>query len=305
MESLLYNHNRLIVKILLFFVVPFFGITLNYAQQKLLFTVAPASIDQRNFVEKNKIESISMLYQQYFVVNDRLDESKLEDAIVKLFPGVNQSGYAVIDWEGKGLDAIYMKNSNDKSAFNFYLKQFSQAISLAKRLRPNVKWSIYKLPVAFYKNDKAEMVTKNLLPLLGKLDFLCPSIYPKFLNPQEGKENLPSYRENVINSLRYGKMLNKPVYPFVWHRISPGKAKYPDRLLSINQFSSEIEYILGLTYQGVKPSGIVWWNSEQFEFGKRKKQGKIGSDLANVEGSRMSQSDFFQSYFNSISKFFK
>lgn len=301
MESLLYKFNRLI----LFFVCTFFGVTINYAQQKLMFTVAPASIEQRNFVTKNNIQSISMLYQQYFVVNNRLDENKLENAIVNLFPEENQTGYAVIDWEGKGLDAIYMKNSNDESAFNFYLKQFSEAISIAKRLRPNVKWSIYKLPVAFYKNDKAETVTKKLLPLLEKLDFLCPSIYPKFLNPQEEKRNLPSYRENVVNSLRYGKILNKPVYPFVWHRISPGKVKYPERLLSINQFSSEIDYILRLTYQDVKPSGIVWWNSEQFEFGKRKKQGKIGTDLSNVEGSNMSQSVFFQSYFNAISKYFK
>src|SRR5690606_35856453 len=64
--------------------------------------------------------------------------------IRKLFPDPNAKGIGVIDWEGPGYDDLMGKNGPD--AFNKVFQEFKQALSIAKKLRPNVKWGFYGIP---------------------------------------------------------------------------------------------------------------------------------------------------------------
>ena len=290
-----------------FFLFFFLSVFYCYGQKKMLFAEAYNSKDQAQFVKENKLEVAIIIYQQSFVKNNMVDENMLRSIIKKLIPDDAFSGYVVFDWEGTALAPFYNKKTGSRyNAFlNHYSTEFLKTLKIARSLRPNAQYSFYKIPGPSYKNPDIESVTANVMPVLKQLDFLCPSIYAKKLVDKENISNNYYYEENIKFALKIAKKINKPVFPFMWHRISPGGAKFPNAIIPIAQFKQEIHDVLSYSYQGVSCSGIIWWNGEQNDYSLRKKQGVKGARLTNVDGTNLTQKDFFQSYYNEISKLFR
>lgn len=298
------------LKLLLVVLINIFFYNMSSAQQRLLFALERESKDQIHFVNKNNIDAAVLIYQQYFVTNNELDEIKLRKNIDKLVSRKDFSGYVILNWEGFGYSALVNSQSDNNVRFSKYLKQFIKSIDIVKEMRPNVKISYFDFPQR--RVDKRTLkqwyrFADGLLPLFNKLDFFSPCLYSNYLDSKEREGNLSRIDINLSFALEYGKLLNKPVYPFMWHRINPSGSKYRYALIPEKQFAKEISYVLDFKKDDEKVAGIIWWQSEQYDIDRaiRLSKSKLSVRQDIVKDTKSNQLDFFQRYYNKIKVLFK
>lgn len=248
------------------------------------------------FINENSLPAIDFVYQNTFVTNNKYDEAKLIRTITKLYPNKNQSGMAVLDWEGVAFDNL-IKNKDVSNASKI---QFEQAIKKAKALRPNVKWSFYGLPTRNFWNPDQNWKSKNLdlISLFSNFDFIAPSIYI-FYPLNEVKETLQNkyIDSNIQLAKEIGQKVGKPVYPIVNHRYHPSNKKYGNQLVSKELFSYYISRIVGNQIDA-----IIWWQSEEYNYNISRSNAVFKSDYSKKISKDLIQQQMLNKYYNAINR---
>lgn len=282
-----------------------------FSQPKLLFALEPNNVEQATFVKRNGIQDVIVVYQQYIITSNELDETKLRRNINRLIPDKNFTGYVVLNWEGPGYSALINNQVDNPQRFQKYLAQFIRSVDIVKEMRPNVKISYFDIPQRKADRRTVEQwyrFANGLKPLLEKLDFFSPNLYSSYLENEEKKDNLENINKHLSFALEFGKKFNKPVYPFMWHRIQPSGTKHRYANIPTNQFSKEVKYALNLKNDDEKIAGIIWWQSEQYDTYRHARQNQIGyknADVRVIRDTKETQSNFFQRYYDSIKAYIK
>lgn len=281
----------------------------GFSQKPSLFFCVENS-NQRSFLKETDMKEIILFYQNEFNKNNALefDTTMLRNAIDNKIPDENYFGYAVLDWEGKGLD-ILSKGNVDKD-FSKVMNSFIEGIEYAKKLRPNVKWSYYGIPIrSFWDiNEKWKKKNYDLMPILEKSDFIAPSIYAFYDTVEpNARFNYNYIVENTKLALEIGNLLKKPTYVFVWNRFHPSNKVYGNKLLPLNEFNFYVKTILSVKgSHNLHVNGIIWWNSEQYLYGisMKEKSKSPDNEYSAVKDFNSYQTDLLKKYYGSISKLF-
>lgn len=240
---------------------------------KLYMAMGDLSPKTQAYLSGNNISTVLCLDSRYFAPNNgsMLDLELFEKTIKNRIPDVSSNAIVALDWEGKMLDSLKNANSNS-SAFKQSLDAFIKLIQYAKQIRPNVKWGYYSIPFTTYwnRNNAWKSSSDKLQPLLNVCDILFPSFYIFYENKNvKGDNNIAFATDNISQMLKLGKMANKPVMPFVWHRYHVSNSKLGLQLIPVNDFCNYISTILNTSYGSVKAAGVVWWGADKYYFNVR------------------------------------
>ncbi|HRP57730.1 hypothetical protein [Agriterribacter sp.] len=213
-----------------------------------------------DFIINNNPGRTDFIYQSEFVTNNNYDEARLIQSINQKFPDKNQSGMAILDWEGVGFDSLTSPGkTGDK-----YRKQFADAIQKARSLRPGIRWSYYGLPTReFWHTDNAwRQKNLSIMSFYSNLDFLAPSLYIFYSTDQVAEEVHQNYIDNnMALAGKIGSELDMPVYAVVNHRYHPSNKLLGNRLVPVDLFTFYVKRIFN---DGA--GGVVWWNSEDYNY---------------------------------------
>lgn len=271
----------------------------NIYSQELIDLVFVKEINnpaQNKFLEDHNISSFLIIYQQFYTTNERLDEQKLEKQIIERYPNKDATGFCVLDWEGKSMEAF--KNPKNKK-FQYYVNQFVKTLKFAKKLRPNVKWAFYHLPYISYWDNVKKGRGKNLaLDLIfSNQDFIAPSLYVFFPEEDYWDKNIAYIKNNMEIALEIGYKYSKPVYPFIWHRAHPGNKKFANELLPPIFFKQTINQISSASYKNKRATGVFWWHCENYFYRNKDKLKSIGKEYLKVKHKEQYQYDIFEKYY--------
>ncbi len=179
----------------------------------------------------------------------------------------NMNGLGVLDWEGE-IEKGFEQNAPE-NLFNYSLEAHLLILKIAKKYRPNLKWSVYSYPITSFwgRNQSWRKQNERLIPLMKECDVLCPSLYLYYPDKEVGAINNQNYaKENSEEILYFAQELNKKVYPFVWHRFHPSNKEFGLELIPLSQFKHHIEDVFSSHFNGHKIDGIVWWGSDSYYY---------------------------------------
>ncbi|MGF7231481.1 hypothetical protein [Arachidicoccus sp.] len=183
-----------------------------------------------------------------------------------LFPSVSGKGIGVLDWEGKAMTALRDPSS---SGYSQAINLFIQAIRIAKKMRPNVRWGYYALPYRTFwgMDDLWRKNNEGLKSILNETDIIFPSVYMLYTDGQVTSGKNRSYISNNISlALRLGQICNKPVMPFVTDRWQPSAKGFANKVIPKTDFVKYISEINKVVYNNHTISGIVWWGSPFYDY---------------------------------------
>jgi hypothetical protein len=80
--------------------------------------------------------------------------------------------------------------------------------------------------------------------------------------------------ENIQEALAMGIRIDKPVYPFIWHRYHSTEGKIPNGLIKPNEFKEHVKAVIKTEVDGKRVEGVVWWGSHYIKFVRDNKQFK-------------------------------
>ncbi|AYD47984.1 hypothetical protein [Arachidicoccus soli] len=235
--------------------------------QKLYNGLTDLDSKSASFFKANNINVVTTVDSRYFAPNPNgnIDFNLFAKSLNIWFPNSASKGIAALDWEGGSLQALH--NSPNTNSFKNALNQYIQLIKFAKKMRPNVKWGYYSIPFTTYwgRDSKWQQLNQNILPLLKECDILFPSLYVFYQQGSEDKAGNISYaQDNMMECLKLGVMINKPVLPYVWNRYHNSNKKIGLELIPINDFTAYIKAILNTSYLDEKAAGIVWWGADKY-----------------------------------------
>lgn len=254
----------------------------------------------KGFVKENNLNTYKIYYQQFFVTNEKVDYEKLEKLLEKSFPSKTSSGMLVLDWEGKGMDVLVKQD--DKKKLAYYKSEYIKALTYVKKKRPNVKVGFYAIPFRQYWGIGDTFISKNnnLIDIIKKQDFIAPSLYTFYIDTQNLKGNHEYINKNLDYALKLGQQLNKPVYPFIWHRVHPSNKKAGNELIPVDFFKNSIKDILSVKYNGKTIKGLFWWHSEDYSYRTRKSSKVISQEYKNINNIYSYQKNIYQNYYDSF-----
>lgn len=270
-----------------------------YSQNRKIFFLNEGTSVQNKFVAKNSLNTYVNISEGYFVTNGEYSPEGLKNIITKLFPGKNDTGYAVLDWESAGMHSLVKQDSK----FAYFLGQFIMAIEDAKRLRPKVKWSYYAVPYKYYESSPS-IYTANverLSKLFKALDFIAPSLYI-LKNEAMNSIDMARVDETLSIALKLGNKYSKPVYPFIWHRIHPSNKRESLSLVNARIFDDYIGHLLNYKYKNIGISGLIWWHTESYSYGRRAKSLELQKAYSSIKDFDNFQNNTFNNYYNLIKK---
>ncbi len=283
-------------------------------KQKLLFIPEAGVAEQDSFVKNNNIENPRIFYHGHFLKHGTLeiDKNIFKTTINYMIPNRNDSGYAIIDFEGEEYYNIaVLENISEYKylrALNNFVKVYSDLLDFAKTQRPYVKWSFFdippvKIPIA---NTSYEKYMVNLYPLFRKVDFFAPSLYLiKSPSEESGRYRTTDFIiSNIAYNIKLGYTFKKEVYPFIWHRYPPVSKIYNDTI-PVNIFYNYINSILNTSYNNRKVNGIIWWQSESYSFQHRLQVKSIINEYKNIKNPQKYQVNTLQKYYSILNDFFK
>lgn len=286
--------NRFIQFVFLF--VP----TFLFGQSKIDLRFLGDNEASYEFIRQNNLNTYVIFYEQFFVTDEKVDFKKLGNLLDKNFPSKSSSGFLVLDWEGKGLDVL--SKQTDKKKFKKYKEEYIKALDFVKEERPNVKVGYYAIPFRQYwaLDDAYISKNENLIDILIKQDFIAPSLYTFYIDKQSEKRNQEYIKKNVEFAIKVGKQLNKPIYPFIWHRVHPSNKNSGNKLVPIDIFRKSINDIISVNYEGRTVNGLFWWHSENYSFLTRKTSKIFTEEYKNINSVKHYQKNMYQSYYNSF-----
>jgi hypothetical protein len=273
--------------------------------KKIFFSSVKNNKAHAKLLAETKMDSMIIFYQNEIVLNDALkfDTKTFAESIKNRIPKINQKGYAVLDWEGNANQILYgIKNVSDKE-YNSVRNNYIQTIQYAKKLRPNIKWGFYNYPfLDFGKVSKGHdaFVRKKIMPILKNVDFLAPSIYILVDDRTETSDTFAySYAQsNAEYAIKLGAELNKPVFPFIWHRYGSPNKSYG--LIEFSYFENFIKSISDANYLGKKIDGIIWWECEDYVFNSRKTYKNVEKEYGNINNKENHIETIYRNYYKII-----
>lgn len=278
-------------------------------QQKLLFCSEYYNPHQQQFVNRNKLENVYVIYQDKILTKTgEIDKKRFKESIVATIPNKYQYGYGVLDVEDENYYIVsgFIKTTNEKynKALKEFLSKYIEILNFAKTIRPNLKWSFFDLQPTIYleRPISFSLLVNNIMPLLEKVDFLAPALY--LTSTYTVKEQLYFIETNVRNSIRLGNSIKKPIYPFIWHRYGLNNKKNAMKKIEKRVFINYVSNVLNTEYNHRKVNGIIWWNGESGGYLNRKKFQALNNEYRNIDNYSEYQIRLLQNYLNSIKSFF-
>lgn len=275
-----------------------------YSQPTQILLFCSENGNQDLFVKNNNLQNIFLIYQDFFISKDssNFNRKLMKKSLDRIIPDKNQSGYATLDWEGAPYNILHGAQKVSEQEYNIVLNKYIAAIQYAKQLRPNIKWSFYGMPTMPYMQYKEgnEQWAASLIPLLKNLDFFDPSLYLQDASETLSDKNSKFFAASYLHySLELAIKMNKPIFPFVWHRYS-NNAKMPNET-----FRETLKVILNMQYQNQKVNGVIWWNCEPNLFANKNNSKIITDEYQNVVDPANYQIDLLQRYLNNIEPLIK
>jgi hypothetical protein len=262
------------------------------SSQRLYLSMPDAEQSVNQFAKNQHIETVQVFYENSLdpFHKLKLDERVFSAAIRKNIPDSLSGGYGVIDWEGEIGSRLMLKPSVTEEYKNA-LAEFTKAIILAKKMRPNVKWGFFSIP--YPPLDKRDTRKVNeVVPLLKLSDVLFPSLYVSYTTNLSAGDLTPKYQKDEViashlaNSLNWGRQLKKPVLVFMWHRYySAGFRQNSLQLIPLNEFESYVKAVLSYSVQGAKVNGVILWGNDTYYY-------KAKYDALNNEFSKSGYGNF-------------
>lgn len=238
--------------------LPFFSISQNKKVFIAMDDLNPNTIAK---VKKQGFDEIKVVYGDFIYPQNShtVDEKILKAEIKRLFPNENDSGYGMLDWEGPVFNTITgLEKTN--LVLKDCINEFVKAIEIAKKMRPNVCWGYFDLPLRkeFFSNDKVwKLQMKNIHKILNKSDVIYTAFYKQSPDYTFSNSNL----DEILNlSIEY----KLQVFPVVWNRYDTANNKYRHQLLKEKDFQKMITSILNYKKNGKKVNGIIWWGRDSW-----------------------------------------
>ena len=265
---------------IIFFVFSLFSFGQN---NRILFALEENSPIQKRVVNDHQLQTVTIFYQVDFTTRENFDIKKFINSVNSKIPKVGNSGYAVLDWEGE--KEMALNQQKDPNEFLKAKNDFINAIKMAKKLRPNMKWSFYGFPTTnFWSPDvKWENRNNRLHDLFVQMDFFAPSLYLFYPPMQLSSVMTKNYlRKNLAFSFRLSKKYKKEVIPFIWHRYHPSNDKYGLKQVYENDFRHYVETLFHYSSDGINVQRVIWWNAENFYYNNRNHYRNISQEYSNV-----------------------
>lgn len=206
-----------------------------------------------------------------------LDVEVLQSAVLRNMPDPNSTQTVTLDWEGSVMDAIIAGKDKDPAAYKKATTLYQRAYRVVKDMRPNATVGFYGFPIRNYHHRNEAWKNKNraLDDFFSQFDALFPSIYDFYAGGEttkRWKRDVDYARENTEEALAMGQRINKPVYPYIWHRYHPSNKEKGRDLIKEPEFRSHLEAIVKAEMNGKTVDGIVWWGSEYSQFAKENRK---------------------------------
>jgi hypothetical protein len=240
---------------------------------QLYTTALPADLGPagKQYMSKGQYKRIPIIYHSDIDPNNtgQIDYALLGKAIQQKIPNSNETGICILDWEGPQFE--FLKHgviAQDSMAA--IVRKFKDMLFYARQLRPKARWGIYDMPVTTYwvGRDTSWATRKQLLmPLLQKVDVLCPSIYDFFQTGSYDWMDDPAYFSTMVQrSLQLGSQLQKPVLPFIWHRYHDATEKVGLLCVNEQEFTSQLRQMLNVSQNGRYLDGLIWWHEDGYYY---------------------------------------
>jgi hypothetical protein len=225
-------------------------------------------INAKDYFENNGFitSNIDIMTQGGIVF--RNDHTNFDPARVKRFldkkiPDIASEGMLVLDWEtGPYLDL--RKYPADDPRFQEAEGKLIALLHEVRSQRPQLMLSYYGIPYrAWNEWQKANYNPAGKFDrLLSEVDFISPSLYILYADEEvEHTSNLTYLKDNLDVALAYGKKFQKPVIPFVWHRVHASNDDYSNDIIQKDIFANYIKYIATYELDSHKASGVYWWDN--------------------------------------------
>lgn len=189
-----------------------------------------------------------------------IDYDLLKSKVLKQYPVGNETDFLILDIENQVFRDLKSKNYRKRQSAS---NKLIAMIKLVKKLRPNLKVSLYGVPFRFnYQFQKKQHFDDVILPLMKEMDFLSPDLYfSNSCDEQNTSSYLANLKENLGLFVSYSKKANKPLYPFIWYKVDPYnkrsgnsticKERMDLLLTTLNSFSNDNNVI----------KGVLWWEN--------------------------------------------
>lgn len=212
-----------------------------------------------------KTQNVRIMTQGNIVYTDnhnKYDLSKVRNFIERFYPNTSSSETLVLDWESGPFKALRDYPASD-SRFKAAETTVLGLMTEIRKMRPNLKLSYYTLPFRTWNDWQAANYNApgKLDNIMSKMDFIAPSLYLLFADEEVGRErNMRYMKENLDMAMKYGQKYNKPVYPFLWHRVHFNSPLYGRQIMQKSVFTAYVKYMQSYSYNGTKLKGMYWWD---------------------------------------------
>lgn len=199
----------------------------------------------------------------------KIEEDNFRERLKLYLPNKDDNRIVIIDVEGDYMHN--MRHSKSKAERMKIMNHYIKIYKFAKKYRPKSQFGFYGFPFREYwsRNDKWIASNNEIIPLLKTVDVLFPSVYDFYTDKirADGLNLDTEYvKANIQEALRIGSIVNKPVYPFVWHRYHPSNKKNGMQPIPGEEFVRHIQAIANSRYENNHVTGIVWWSAEKYYF---------------------------------------
>ena len=180
----------------------------------------------------------------------------------KHFPDVNSEGIVVLDWESEIYKWIRDYPETDPN-FRYAESQWIALINEVRKVRPNLKVGIYGMPYRGFNDWQKDTYNKPgaLDNIMSKVDIIMPSLYIGYSDEERSREYNLGYLKDMLDiAMTYGRRHNKPVMPFVWHRVLRSNKIYPRGIIQTNTYATYVKFIKDYSFNGHKVCGVYLWD---------------------------------------------
>ncbi|WP_018629367.1 hypothetical protein [Niabella aurantiaca] len=287
------------VLLLLMFSAKIFG----QQQPKLYIGMAGLNDLQETYIRQNNLEKAVIFYQKEVTTDGINVNPSLFRKNIERKTSSKSQGIAIIDWEGPAFKAL--SGSNTKQASQF-IEEFIKTLELAKRLRPNLQWGFYGLPLRTFdgSNGNWKQINTRLTPIIKESDIITPSLYMYNVNSRVYNINYPQIERgrgdylylNLDYALDLAQKFNKKVYPFIWHKQNSGNNKMALSLIPVDIFKNYYKMITTHTSNGKKVNGVIWWDNSNYYYLNRNRYPAVQKQYQNIRNVRQYDLDVLKKY---------
>jgi len=251
--------------------------------------ISGTSQEMRDYLREKNIKR-AVLVGGHFIEKDHeftVNKDNIDAFLDKAVSDRESDAMIVLDFEGQKMTDL-LKTSDEAEADRI-VDHYIGVFKYFKKQRPNATIGYYGYPFRDYwhRNEQWKKNNKKIYPLMKELDVLFPSIYDfyddKTAFNKNGQVDQEYVHDNAIEGIKIGAELNKPVMPFIWHRIHDSNKKLKRNLIRPNEFYKHVRGIVKADYNGNKIDGLIWWSSEGYFYRIKEAEYKKDASINYVD----------------------